>query len=76
MHESEYFFVVFDLSRLATTLPDRYPSGIAEFFALCRQERQELPQVIVLVRSLLDTRFKPAGYYIGTNCIGGQTVMF
>lgn len=78
LYETQYFFVVLD----------RYPVSPghclivskalrADFFELSQPERQELPEVVVAVRLMLDAKYSPSGYNIGMNCgrVAGQTIM-
>lgn len=76
--ETSHFFVIFD----------HYPVSPGhclivskelrtDFFDLGPQERQQLVEVIIQTRLMLDARYRPAGYNIGMNCgrVAGQTVM-
>ncbi len=78
LYESSYFFVVFDrypVSPGHCLIISKLPR--VDFFELSQPERHELTEMVVVVRSLLDAKFTPAGYNIGMNCgqVAGQTVM-
>ena len=48
-----------------------------DYFQLDQEEREELQELIVKAKGILDTEFSPDGYNIGMNCgeVAGQTVM-
>ncbi len=78
LYEAEHFFVIYDrypVSPGHCLIISKQPR--ADFFELSQSERQELTEVVVAVRELLDGKYRPAGYNIGMNCgvVAGQTVM-
>lgn len=77
LYESEHFFII----------RDKYPVSpghllivskrhCVEFFDLNKDERQELPEVILEAKQLISVDTVPNGYNIGINCgeAAGQTV--
>lgn len=77
LFQSEHFFI----------LPDKYPVSNGhlliiskkhrrDFFELAAVEQNELPQLILKAKELIEKSHSPAGYNIGMNCgtAAGQTV--
>jgi len=77
LFNSEHFFI----------LPDKYPVSPGhlliiskkqrrDFFELSIDEQNELPQLILKAKELIENSHSPDGYNIGINCgsVAGQTV--
>lgn len=77
LYESEHFFII----------SDKYPVSpghllivskrhCVDFFNLNKEERQELPEVILVAKRLISVNNVPDGFNIGINCgeAAGQTV--
>ena len=76
--ESKWFFAIYD----------RYPVSKGhmlliskdqktDYFELEQEEREELQELIIKAKGIIDKQYSPGGYNIGMNCgeVAGQTVM-
>jgi diadenosine tetraphosphate (Ap4A) HIT family hydrolase len=78
LHETKHFFVVFDGYPVSPGHCLIVSKAMrADFFDLSQEERIELTETILSVRSLIDAKYAPGGYNLGMNCgrVAGQTVM-
>lgn len=48
-----------------------------DFFDLSEEEREELNDLIIVAKDLIEKEYKPDGYNIGMNCgkVAGQSIM-
>jgi diadenosine tetraphosphate (Ap4A) HIT family hydrolase len=77
LFESKYFFMVYDSypvseGHLLIISKENKP----DYFSLTEQERNELQNLIIKAKELIEENHSPDGYNIGMNCgeSAGQTV--
>src|SRR5690606_26110510 len=48
-----------------------------DYFSLDHSEHQELPELIIIAKEIIEKQYQPLGFNIGINCgeVAGQTVM-
>jgi diadenosine tetraphosphate (Ap4A) HIT family hydrolase len=77
LHESTGFYIIKDIYPVSPghllIISKRETS---DFFTLNELERQELNDVILFAKSLIENEYRPDGFNIGMNCglVAGQTV--
>lgn len=78
IHRGKFFFLI----------KDKYPVAPGhlliiskeekiDYFQLNQEEREELTDLIITAKDIIEDQYKPQGYNIGMNCgeVAGQTVM-
>lgn len=78
IHRGKFFFLI----------EDKYPVSPghiliisneekADYFELDQDERQELTELMIKAKNIIENQYEPHGYNIGMNCgeAAGQTVM-
>ncbi len=78
LHRGENFFII----------EDKYPVSPGhlliisneekvDYFELNQNERQELTELIITAKDIIEKQYEPHGFNIGMNCgeVAGQTVM-
>jgi diadenosine tetraphosphate (Ap4A) HIT family hydrolase len=78
IYQGKHFFLIRDLypvSKGHTLIISNEERE--DFFELSEIERQELNELILTAKELLEKEYSPNGYNIGMNCgeVAGQTVM-
>ncbi|AHM63215.1 helicase [Flammeovirgaceae bacterium 311] len=78
IHQGQHFFLVRDIYPVSpghTLIISKEEK--MDFFQLNAEERDELNELLLVARELIEKEFTPHGYNIGMNCgeAAGQTVM-